>query len=139
MTTYYLVAALAAALLITDHLTGTAGYQRGNTMFFATDHFDIFSDDEHDDEHGSTSDYWDAYADALESRGYTVHDADGFSTGWIDERDYSADLFAFDTEAERDDFLAAVFETDSLQAEELDEIYYEGVVSDADVDVWRSL
>ena len=102
----------------------------------------IFSDEHDYDEDGSTSDYWNAYADALESRGFSIHDADGFtvlSDSELAELDDSVDLFDFDSEAERDEFLAAVFETDSLAAEELDEVYYEGIVNDADVDVWRTL
>lgn len=37
-----------AALAVADHLTGTAWYQKGNTMF-APDHFDVWPDDELDE------------------------------------------------------------------------------------------
>jgi len=107
---------------------------------FSADHFDVFADDEHDDEHGSTSDYWEAFADALESRGFRIiAPLPLLSDDELAELSEDADLFDFDSDDERDEFLAAVFEHDSLAAEDWDERYYEGVVNDADVDVWRSI
>lgn len=129
-----------AILLVSDHVSGTAFYQRKATPMFTPDHFDIFSDDEHDNEHGSTADYWEAYADALESRGFSVTDADGFTLmtdSELAELSEDVDLFAFDSAEEEAEFLAAVFETDSLAADLAEEEYYERLAADdSDVDIW---
>lgn len=57
--TLALLAITAVSLAVADHLTGTAFYQKDNTMFHDDDdRFDVFN---FEDEDGSTGDYWDAY------------------------------------------------------------------------------
>lgn len=50
--------------MVADHLTHTAFWQEG-TFNMSPDHFDVFGTDHDADEHGSSSDYWDHYADVI--------------------------------------------------------------------------
>lgn len=74
------------------------------------DHFDIFPDTDHDDEHGGTPDYWDAYEAALASIGFALltdeeldtldSDADAdddMQSYWHEEPDAAAIFFGYNT------------------------------------------